>query len=109
PFFFQAEAGIRDFHVTGVQTCALPIWASISSRARPFRTTWSRAAPPGQSWATSLARLSETAITRRGRPSAARKSRPNQSLASTRSEERRVGQEGRSRGERGPGRQTTAP
>src|SRR5690606_39954264 len=25
-FFFQAEAGIRDFHVTGVQTCALPIY-----------------------------------------------------------------------------------
>src|SRR5690606_1722678 len=27
--FFQAEDGIRDFHVTGVQTCALPIssWA----------------------------------------------------------------------------------
>src|SRR5690606_11093041 len=24
--FFQAEDGIRDFHVTGVQTCALPIW-----------------------------------------------------------------------------------
>src|SRR5690606_40984697 len=24
-FFFQAEARIRDFHVTGVQTCALPI------------------------------------------------------------------------------------
>src|SRR5690606_39438747 len=24
-FFFQAEAGIRAFHVTGVQTCALPI------------------------------------------------------------------------------------
>src|SRR5690606_40288416 len=23
-FFFQAEDGIRDFHVTGVQTCALP-------------------------------------------------------------------------------------
>src|SRR5690606_40398071 len=29
-FFFQAEDGIRDFHVTGVQTCALPI-SSISS------------------------------------------------------------------------------
>src|SRR5690606_40720876 len=28
-FFFQAEDGIRDFHVTGVQTCALPI--SITS------------------------------------------------------------------------------
>src|SRR5690606_5149906 len=26
-FLFQAEDGIRDFHVTGVQTCALPIWA----------------------------------------------------------------------------------
>src|SRR5690606_40887084 len=27
-FFFQAEDGIRDFHVTGVQTCALPICAA---------------------------------------------------------------------------------
>src|SRR5207253_5075662 len=25
-FFFQAEDGIRDGHVTGVQTCALPIF-----------------------------------------------------------------------------------
>src|SRR5215510_14741064 len=25
-FFFQAEDGIRDGHVTGVQTCALPIY-----------------------------------------------------------------------------------
>src|SRR5690606_40061945 len=25
-FFFQGEDGIRDFHVTGVQTCALPIF-----------------------------------------------------------------------------------
>src|SRR5690606_39520287 len=25
-FFFQAEDGILDFHVTGVQTCALPIF-----------------------------------------------------------------------------------
>ena len=24
--FFQAEGGIRDIGVTGVQTCALPIW-----------------------------------------------------------------------------------
>src|SRR5690606_40821948 len=29
-FFFQAEDGIRGFHVTGVQTCALPI--SVSRR-----------------------------------------------------------------------------
>src|SRR5690606_4482977 len=28
-FFFQAEDGIRDFHVTGVQTCALPICGKL--------------------------------------------------------------------------------
>src|SRR5437764_11388651 len=28
-FFFQAEDGIRDTSVTGVQTCALPIWMSL--------------------------------------------------------------------------------
>src|SRR5688500_20141957 len=27
-FFFQAEDGIRDYKVTGVQTCALPIYGS---------------------------------------------------------------------------------
>src|SRR5690606_39504071 len=30
-FFFQAEDGIRDFHVTGVQTCALPIFTPATS------------------------------------------------------------------------------
>src|SRR5690606_974868 len=30
-FFFQAEDGIRDFHVTGVQTCALPIYRSMAN------------------------------------------------------------------------------
>src|SRR5690606_25456972 len=33
-FFFQAEDGIRDFHVTGVQTCALPIWTLKDEIAR---------------------------------------------------------------------------
>ena len=28
-FFFQAEDGIRDTSVTGVQTCALPIFANV--------------------------------------------------------------------------------
>src|SRR5256885_10842624 len=28
-FFFQAEDGIRDYKVTGVQTCALPISTGI--------------------------------------------------------------------------------
>src|SRR5207237_7242097 len=29
-FFFQAEDGIRDSSVTGVQTCALPIWQRLA-------------------------------------------------------------------------------
>src|SRR5690606_41076129 len=42
-FFFQAEDGIRDFHVTGVQTCALPIyllnqWESLVAHTRLGRT-----------------------------------------------------------------------
>src|SRR5688500_20153277 len=37
-FFFQAEDGIRDYKVTGVQTCALPISAAPDSTLRgiPF-------------------------------------------------------------------------
>src|SRR5690625_3335683 len=38
-FFFQAEDGIRDGHVTGVQTCALPISFSAS-------TNLNQATPP---------------------------------------------------------------
>ena len=42
-FFFQAEDGIRDYKVTGVQTCALPILCSpiaisldrVVKRSRP--------------------------------------------------------------------------
>src|SRR5690349_22077371 len=32
-FFFQAEDGIRDLYVTGVQTCALPIWHGVDHAA----------------------------------------------------------------------------
>src|SRR5690606_38920680 len=35
-FFFQAEDGIRDFHVTGVQTCALPISTALAARVYTF-------------------------------------------------------------------------
>src|SRR5690625_226564 len=35
-FFFQAEDGIRDGHVTGVQTCALPIYEKKISEAIDF-------------------------------------------------------------------------
>src|SRR5437660_5121434 len=34
-FFFQAEDGIRDGHVTGVQTCALPIYFATSASVLP--------------------------------------------------------------------------
>src|SRR5437762_8934410 len=34
-FFFQAEDGIRDTSVTGVQTCALPIYARADDRLHP--------------------------------------------------------------------------
>src|SRR5437870_13250905 len=79
-FFFQAEDGIRDGHVTGVQTCALPICA----RAAP---TW-RATPLPRTWCWLCSRIqlweSHTGPARFW-------------LTSRRSEERRVGKECRSR------------
>src|SRR5256885_5829819 len=33
-FFFQAEDGIRDYKVTGVQTCALPIFKRVLETGR---------------------------------------------------------------------------
>src|SRR6266700_6963237 len=45
-FFFQAEDGIRDFHVTGVQTCALPIlrsWGAVRTAVRENRAFLGRA------------------------------------------------------------------
>src|SRR5438067_12052093 len=63
-FFFQAEDGIRDRNVTGVQTCALPIWDSACGprsssarwwptrgRARRCRSLWRsvRGTPPKRS------------------------------------------------------------
>src|SRR5690606_40377749 len=46
-FFFQAEDGIRDFHVTGVQTCALPIsliWCARCWKGSPSpcANAWTR-------------------------------------------------------------------
>src|SRR4030081_1864760 len=43
-FFFQAEDGIRDPAVTGVQTCALPISSpgSYLARSKPSQNGWPR-------------------------------------------------------------------
>src|SRR2546426_3724476 len=47
-FFFQAEDGILDYKVTGVQTCALPIFApTINSYKRYAAGSW---APTPLAW-----------------------------------------------------------
>src|SRR3989475_1888765 len=51
-FFFQAEDGIRDLTVTGVQTCALPIssgWRDAVSTRRPWPARSRRASGAGAS------------------------------------------------------------
>src|SRR5256885_12149131 len=46
---FQAEDGIRDYKVTGVQTCALPIWKAKPDAAQlPAAKVISRDQPEGQ-------------------------------------------------------------
>src|SRR5207253_6845898 len=91
-FFFQAEAGIRDGHVTGVQTCALPIYARTAARHLRRR----RAGPACARTRTAGRRRRGPALTRargpdgRGRGAGARR------RGNVRSEERRVGKEGRS-------------
>src|SRR5205809_3235069 len=92
-FFFQAEDGIRDVAVTGVQTCALPILrrrarfdASLEEVARRFDVeTSDPAARDGESVEDDRLRLIFTCCHRALPPDA-------------RSEERRVGKEWRSRG-----------
>src|SRR5207244_4966218 len=60
--FFQAEDGIRDDLVTGVQTCALPICAfgdrrtpgKTAGRAPPDSRRPTRAATPSVAWSSAL-------------------------------------------------------
>src|SRR5256885_5321439 len=89
-FFFQAEDGIRDYKVTGVQTCALPISAS-SSLPAPTQALMTYD-PALQSviicGGISLAGADRTVVWRWS---------GSRWVALTRSEERRVGEEGRSR------------
>src|SRR5258706_9323649 len=90
-FFFQAEDGIRDWSVTGVQTCALPIYATDQADDRggvELPGTEERGRAPGDPVGGVLQQ-------RRGQREADRR-RPAQQRR-PRSEERRVGKECRSR------------
>src|SRR2546429_7074889 len=78
-FFFQAEDGIRDVAVTGVQTCALPIYGTFWSDDEMIRLGLSRKR------ARDIGHLPQSG------------SGGMLEWLEKRSEERRVGKEGRSR------------
>src|SRR5207237_4222462 len=94
-FFFEAEDGIRDSSVTGVQTCALPIsLATVAdcvefvgkqpqSRVREYLSVADLLLLPSQSESFGLTALEAMAC-------------EVPVIATRRSEERRVGKEGRS-------------
>src|SRR5258708_21804498 len=89
-FFFQAEDGIRDDLVTGVQTCALPISdASEEKQAMNHRKT-------KMIRVYKLLCLGSWPASPRSRPRSFAESR-DYCLVPVRSEERRVGKECRSR------------
>src|SRR5256884_1203498 len=89
-FFFQAEDGIRDVAVTGVQTCALPICTELWAMSRSAIHR-----------ALNLPEPSPDVVAQEG-PSPKRREAADESRAflppfEDRSEERRVGKECRSR------------
>src|SRR5438132_12297486 len=92
-FFFQAEDGIRDHCVTGVQTCALPIlyrpvlmvWTCVAASGNTSPNHKHRAIYPGP-----VTSYNQRALI-------AKNATPSSQLA-RRSEERRVGKEWRKSG-----------
>src|SRR5256886_11158975 len=87
-FFFQAEDGIRDLTVTGVQTCALPISRGRANQGNLLRLTddfFRQVLTPCLVFPVYRARLPMAGSYRA------------QGCKSHRSEERRVGKECRSR------------
>src|SRR2546430_3251503 len=90
-FFFQAEDGIRDLTVTGVQTCALPISEEKSASPSGLKKQSTTSVPP----------FAGRLIGRHCFPTAcwilASIASRSAFSASMRSEERRVGKECRSR------------
>src|SRR3989454_6229657 len=89
-FFFQAEDGIRDYKVTGVQTCALPISLATARGTPPPLSILMMFAPKN------------ARSTNRNEPASAPARNGDQcqrcrAMRKKRSEERRVGKECRSR------------
>src|SRR5205807_5577995 len=104
-FFFQAEDGIRDYKVTGVQTCALrsayetlPNTAGVSG---------------GRGYWAYFTTVTTVPLTGNGAPSASVRAAAGQWLMvgnpspTARSEERRVGKECRSRWQADQGKKKT--
>src|SRR5690625_5574267 len=92
-FFFQAEDGIRDGHVTGVQTCALPIFGSKNRFLRDLQLLLF---PQDKECYDSFCIARRKLICIFEESTALRSNQPSQ-----RSEERRVGKESRSPGKHG--------
>src|SRR5690606_40731684 len=98
-FFFQAEDGIRAFHVTGVQTCALPI-SIVDARLerQPPCDQRGRDRGPAQRARRDVLAPVDREDEPRDRVALARREEAERE----RSEERRVGKEGRSGGSAEP-------
>src|SRR5690606_40986276 len=97
----QAEDGIRDFHVTGVQTCALPIFLCLLSYLRFLQVieSWMRLLEvmfPSIANLTSIGKSYERRHIYALRVGAGSKA-SDSSNPRKRSEERRVGKECRAR------------
>src|SRR2546429_5163019 len=91
-FFFQAEDGIRDVAVTGVQTCALPICGHLD-----HHDWWTQhVTPPGRATPRALTDVLLASADLLPRTRTFPQSRRVES-SKNRSEERRVGKECRSR------------
>src|SRR2546430_11012160 len=88
-FFFQAEDGIRDLTVTGVQTCALPIFGLVGLRVL--------VGPPDAGAEPLIGRHEPGAAQAVGGPGEAPVPRRTLRGLRVRSEERRVGKKCRSR------------
>src|SRR5207249_5914803 len=97
-FFFQAEDGIRDRNVTGVQTCALPIYEPQDDQRDDARHRRQRVADHKLRQAGGFVPPAAVHLTASSIGKHVMTPQVEASLDGERSEERRVGKEGRCRG-----------